>query len=68
MFRGFTCHSSLHFATLRDETNPKMNQKPPSPIVLARKKREAAALKANLKRRKEQGKASAAQAQTKQGQ
>jgi uncharacterized membrane protein YqiK len=34
-----------------------MNQKPISPITLARKKREAAALKANMKRRKEQAKA-----------
>jgi hypothetical protein len=34
-----------------------MNQKPPSPITLARKKREATALKANMKRRKEQTKA-----------
>ena len=66
MFRGPTCHSSLRFATLRDETTPKMNQKPPSPIVLARKKREAAALKANLKRRKEQAKSSAAPAKPKQ--
>jgi hypothetical protein len=33
-----------------------MTKKPVSPIILARKKREAAALKANMKRRKEQAK------------
>ena len=51
------CHSFLRFATLRD-LSWLMNDKTIPSRTLERKKREAAALKANMKKRKEQAKLS----------
>ena len=52
---SLTCHSFLRFATLRD-VSCIMTEKTVPKRTLDRKKREAAALKANMKRRKEQAK------------
>ncbi len=53
--RVVTCHKRLRFATLRDVSWLMMN-KPVPKRTLDRKKREAEALKANMKKRKNQSK------------
>jgi hypothetical protein len=50
-----TCHKRLRFATLRD-VSWLMSDKPVPKRTLDRKKREAEALKANMKKRKDQAK------------
>jgi hypothetical protein len=51
-----TCHRCLRFASLRVYSLT-MNEKLDPPRTVERKKREALALKANMRRRKEQAKA-----------
>jgi hypothetical protein len=53
-----TCHSFLRFATLR-VVSWRMTAKTIPKRTLDRKKREAVALKANMKKRKEQAKTEA---------
>ena len=53
--RVVTCHKRLCFATLRD-VSWLMTDKPMPKRTLDRKKREAEALKANMKKRKDQAK------------